>query len=284
MKADEPVSASADDSLLPPQLAHKWQALLAALHGLGSVIVAYSGGVDSGLLAFAAHHALGNRMLAVTLRSELEAASQMENATAFARQTGFAHLILPLDILKQPQVRNNTPERCYHCKKIMLSHLHRLAKEKGYNAVIEGQNKDDENEHRPGRRAVQESGTRSPLAENGLHKSEIRQIARCFGLRLWDLPATPCLATRFPYGETLELADLQRVALAEDFLRHIGFAVVRVRSQQRSARIEIPPEDMPALLAQRTEVAAYLRKIGFVHISLDLHGYQHGSYDQRSAI
>ncbi|NPV87623.1 MAG: ATP-dependent sacrificial sulfur transferase LarE [Anaerolineae bacterium] len=283
MKADKPISTSADDSLLPPPLAHKWQALLADLQRLGSAIVAYSGGVDSGLLAFAAHHALGSRMLAVTLRSELESASQIENAAVFARQIGFPHLILPLDTLNEPQVRNNTPERCYYCKKTMLNHLHRLAKEKGYAAVIEGQNKDDENEHRPGRRAVQESATRSPLAENGLHKSEIRQIARFFGLSLWDLPATPCLATRFPYGETLEPADLQRVAQAEDFLRQMGFAVVRVRSQQRSARIEIPPEEMPALLAQRAEVAAHLQKLGFVHISLDLHGYQQGSYDQRSA-
>lgn len=247
---------------------------------MGSAAVAYSGGVDSALLATAAYLALGERMAAFTIRSEVEQPGDSAAAAELAAQVGFRHQIIAFDDLAQLDFSTNSPDRCYYCKLERFKALNNLANAQGLEILLEGSNVDDELQRRPGKRAVQELGVRSPLAEAGLTKTDIRMLARVLELPVWEKPSSPCLATRFPYGSHITVEGLQRVAAAETFLQERGYKQVRVRDYGSLARIEVQPDMIPGLVAERQEVVLSLRSLGYQHISLDLLGYRSGSLDE----
>ena len=265
---------------LEPVMAIKWQRLLGILSEMRSAAVAYSGGVDSALLATAAYLALGERMVAFTIRSVVEQPGESDAAAELAGQVGFRHSIINFDDLAQPAFRTNPPERCYYCKLERLKALGRLAEQAGLESLLEGTNIDDDRQRRPGKRAVRELEVRSPLVEAGLGKTEIRALARALGLAVWERPSSPCLATRFPYGTPITQDGLQRVAAAEAFLHTRGYRLVRVRDYGSMARIEVDPEMLERLAADREDVVSKLHELGYGHITLDLIGYRSGSLDE----
>ena len=265
---------------LPPGLQPRWQALLDRCRELGSVVVAFSGGVDSGLLCAAAWQAIGDRMLAVTVRSPLESEGDVASAQALAAAVGFPLRVLDFDDLANPEFVANTPERCYVCKLARFRALRDLAGAEGFAAVIEGSNRDDLDDYRPGRRAVAETGAISPLVDLGFGKPEIRTLARALGLSVWDRPSAPCLATRFPYGSPVTGAGLRQIADGERYLHDLGFAFVRVRHHGQMARIEVAPDEIERLAALRVEVAAAFRSLGFAYAAADLAGYRTGSMNE----
>jgi uncharacterized protein len=258
----------------------KWQALTARLQSLESVVVAYSGGVDSSMLAVAAHQVLAPRMLAVTIRSQVETVGIMENASALAEQFGFPHQIIDYDKLQDDSYVENAPNRCYVCKSVDLGIISDIARQAGIQHVLMGANHDDLGDYRPGLRAAGELGVISPLAEVGLTKPEVRALARALGLNNWNHPSSPCLASRLPYGVKVTREKLQQVALGEAYLRALNFPVVRVRNTGPTARIEVPLDDLPRLLSLRETLVAYFKQIGFQYITLDLEGFRSGSLNE----
>ena len=265
---------------IAPDLAEKWQSLVDSLAGLESAVVAYSGGVDSSFLSYAAYLALGERMLAITIHTPQESDDTLDFASSFARQAGFKHLVVEHDSLENPNIRSNPADRCYFCKQVMLGLVRKYAVQNGYKAVLEGQNADDQLDYRPGRKAVLENGAISPLAQAGFSKAQIRQLARALGLPIWDRPSSPCLASRVPYGTPITRQALQQIAQGEAFLHARGFLAVRVRYHTDLARIEVTPDQIEQLVALRGEVVAYFKQIGFHYVALDLQGYRQGSLNE----
>jgi len=265
-------------------LADKRARLREILSGLPGALVAFSGGVDSTFLLHEARQVLGERVLAVTASSPIHPQEEVERARWLAREMGVAHLVLPTSELDLPGFSSNPPDRCYLCKRALLGLLWEVARSRGMGCVLEGSNASDLGEYRPGRRAVTEMGARSPLLEAGLTKGEIRELSRQAGLPTWDLPPMACLATRFPYGTPITPAALEAVAGAERALRGMGFRLVRVRYHGAVARIEVPAEEVQALVARRDEVVRAVKAAGFPYVAVDLEGYRTGSMDEVLAV
>ena len=262
---------------LPPGLQQAHASVRARIASLTSVVVAYSGGVDSALVAALAVDELGERAVAVTGVSPALAPHLRQEARDQARWLGLEHRELATAELAEPTYANNPQDRCYACKRELHGLLAPIAAASGA-VVLDGVNRDDLGDHRPGLQAARERGVISPLAEAGIDKAGVRQISRALGLPWWDKPAQPCLASRFPYGEPISAARLRRVAAAEDWLREQGFQDLRVRSQGETARIELPAKLLPQVLAQladgplRQELVAALAELGFTAVALDLEG------------
>ena len=243
-----------------PGVSEKLTRLRSTLREIGSAVVAFSAGVDSTFLLRVAHEELGDRVVAVTVRSPLIPQHEVEDASAFCRAEGIRHEFIDFDALAVPVVAANPPDRCYHCKKAIFGRLLEFAHARELAAVVEGSNTDDDGDYRPGRRAIAELGIQSPLRDVGLSKADIRALSREMGLPTWSKPSYACLASRFPYGERITAAGLARVEHAERWLRDAGLGLMqlRVRAHGDLARIEVPSGDIPRLAVR----AAEIRQIG----------------------
>jgi len=264
-------------------LAEKREALERRLAALGSLVVAYSGGVDSSLLAVAAHRVLGARSLAVTADSESLAEQQRSLARSLAAQFGFPHRVIFTSELQDPLYVRNERDRCYRCKTELFRHLVPLAAAEGFAHVAYGLVTDDLSDFRPGHRAAREAGVVSPLADAGLDKEDVRALSRALGLPTADLPSSPCLSSRLPYGTAVTVEALRRVERAEEAVRALGFRELRVRHFGEAARVEIAPAEMGRLdePSCRQAVVAAVRAAGYATVEVDPEGYRRGRLNLR---
>jgi pyridinium-3,5-biscarboxylic acid mononucleotide sulfurtransferase len=261
--------------------ARKAEALRAELASLASVVVAYSGGVDSAYLACVANQTLGDRSVAVTADSPSYPERHRRLAIDIAAQFSLHHEIIRTGELDRPEYRANPANRCYYCKHELYTHLSRIAAERGA-VIVDGNNADDRGDYRPGRQAAREFGVRSPLDDVGLTKDEIRALSRHAGLPTWDEPASACLSSRIPYHTEVTDEKLRTIERAEQVLRDLGFRVCRVRHHDELARIEIARDDMPRALEPDTNraIVRELKALGYRYVSLDLQGYRTGSLNE----
>ncbi len=261
-------------------LEQKYGHLKEILQGYGSVMVAFSGGVDSTLLLKVAVDTLKEKAIAVTSTGELYSPGEVEEAVELARLIGAEHLIIAGNELDNPVFTGNPPDRCYHCKKKEYGEILAVAGARDVKVVIDGVNADDLNDYRPGIRAGIELGVSSPLKDAGLSKEEIRALSRKLGLPTADKPANPCLASRFPYGTPITTQGLRQVGAAENFLRKLGIPQVRVRHHGNLARIEAPSAYLNFVVEHAVEIESKLRELGYTYVALDLLGYRTGSMNE----
>lgn len=257
----------------------RMQALEAQLRRLGSVMIAYSGGVDSAFLAATAHRVLGDRMLAVLADSPSLARRDMEQAQAFAQAIGMPLRVIQTEELDKPEYQRNDASRCFHCKTELFAGMKTLGAKLGYTNIAYGMNADDTRDFRPGQRAAREHDVLAPLADVGLTKLEVRALARAAGYSLWDRPAAPCLSSRVEYGRAVTREVLAQVEQAEESMRQLGFREFRVRHHGELARVEIARTEMPRALAMETldAITAALRTAGYQYVTLDCAGFRSGS-------
>lgn len=263
-------------------LTDKLEQLKALFGEMEQALIAYSGGVDSTLVAKIAYDVLGDRALAVTAVSPSLLPEELEDAKIQAATIGILHQVVQTHEMENPNYTSNPVNRCYFCKSELHDTLKPLAWQLGYPYVVDGVNADDLHDYRPGIQAAKERGARSPLAEVGVTKAEVRQLSQQLGLPWWGKPAQPCLSSRFPYGEEITVAKLQRVGRAEIFLRKLGWQNLRVRSEGDTARIELPPEQIKefVLTTDLQTLVSTFQDLGFVYVTLDLEGYRSGKLNQ----
>lgn len=263
-------------------LERKQAGLIAALAGMGSVIVAYSGGADSAYLAWAAQRALGDGALAMTADSASLPESHKRDAEEFARAWSIRHEYVATREFENPEYLKNDRNRCFHCKDELFARLDEIAKGRGIVHVIYGVNVDDLGDYRPGQRAAKLHGVSAPLVDAGLTKAEIRELSRRAGLATWDRPASACLSSRIPYGTPVTIQNVKTVERGEEEIRALGFRQFRVRFHGELVRIEIAPEELARALAPEMARAftAVFKPLGFHYVTLDLEGYRQGSLNE----
>jgi len=263
-------------------LQDKYQQLQTIFREMDRTLIAYSGGVDSALIAKVAHDVLGDRALAITAISPSLLPEELVEAEEQAESMGISHEIVETQEMENPNYTSNPINRCYFCKSELHDTLKPLAIDKGYPYVVDGVNADDLRDYRPGIQAAKERGVRSPLAEVGFSKLEVRELSKQLGLAWWDKPAQPCLSSRFPYGEEITLTKLQRVGRAEIYLRKLGYLNLRVRSEGETARIELPTEKIQEFVINTdlSQVVRTFQDYGFSYVTLDLEGYRSGKLNQ----
>ncbi len=268
------------EGALSPELAAKYDRLRSLLAEMGSALLAFSGGVDSALVLKVGHDVLGPRLLAVTGRSPAVPPEEIEAAAALARQVGARHVVIDTEEMATEGYVRNAPDRCYFCKHELYTKLTALARQEGIRTLLDGTNRDDVGDFRPGLQAAAELSVRSPLKEAGLGKEEVRALSRWLGLPTWDKPASPCLASRIAYGIRVTPEALARIWQAESFLRSLGLQVLRVRYHEQIARIEVPEAELATVLAHRQAIVARLKELGFQYVTLDLAGFRSGSLNE----
>jgi uncharacterized protein len=258
----------------------KTQALKEMIASRGSMLIAFSGGVDSTLLAVLAQEVLGNKTACVLLDSPVISRAAREQARQIAVECDLKLDIIPVPQMDHEEFRKNPVNRCYFCKKISTKYLKQRAEELGLASIADGMNVSDKGEHRPGLAASSEDGILHPFIDSGITKQEIREIARQYGLQVWQKPSAACLSSRIPYGEEITLGKLRSIEAAETFLAGLGFGHLRVRLHGTIARIEVHKEDMKKILVMQSAVVKKLKSIGFSYVTLDLEGYRSGSMDE----
>ena len=278
----EQLVTATPSSPLPATTTAKFTQLQTIFRQMDRALVAYSGGIDSTLVAKVALDVLGDRALAVTANSPSLMPEDFAEAKTQAVHIGITHQVVETHEMDNPNYTSNPTNRCYFCKSELHDTLRPLADELGYPYVVDGLNADDLQDYRPGIAAAKERGVRSPLAEVGITKLEVREISKHLALPWWDKPSQPCLSSRFPYGELITTAKLHRVGRAERYLRELGYRNLRVRSDGETARIELMPEDIPSFVTQVTlpELLAAFQSFGFTYVTLDLEGYKSGKLNR----
>jgi pyridinium-3,5-biscarboxylic acid mononucleotide sulfurtransferase len=261
-------------------LSDKLAKLQENLKDMGSVLIGYSGGVDSTFLAKVATDVLGEKALSVIAVSESYPAHERYEAEKFAQELGLHCMTVSTSEIDNPDYQKNDSMRCYHCKKEMIHHLKKIAEEKGFFTIVIGTNYDDLGDYRPGQKAANEEGIRSPLVEVEMTKDEIRVLSKEMNIPTWDKPSFACLSSRVPYGDEISRETLEMIDRAEAVLREKGFIQFRVRHHKTLARIEVLPEEMQKLLENREPIAKKLKEVGYSHISMDLLGYRTGSMNE----
>ena len=258
----------------------KLESLHNELSTMNNTLVAFSGGVDSSLLAKLAHDTLGEKATAVIVISPTLPDRELQEAREIASSIGIKLLEMPSDEIDLPEYYINSDQRCYVCKDYRYRMLRKYASDHGYQTILDGSNADDLNDFRPGHRAVQEQGVRSLLQEAGFSKAEIRKLAKEMDLPNWDKPSSACLASRIPYGEKITPEKLSKIGQAEEYLFQLGFRQLRVRHHRDVARIEIPAEDFDKLLHNSENINQKLKEIGYSYITLDIRGFRSGSLNE----
>lgn len=262
---------------MTPELQARYEELRTHIAGLGSALVAFSGGVDSALVLRVAHDALGDRVAAGTGLSDTYPEEEMREAREIASEIGTEFIYARTMELTDPRYAANNSQRCFFCKTELYSRLAEIAQERGYEWLLDGTNADDLGDHRPGMRAARNWNVRSPLAELGFRKKEIRELSAGLNLRTWDKPSFACLSSRFAYGDPITVEKLKIVAKAETAMRGLGFRGFRVRHHEMVARIELPEADFVRAMEMREEIVAAMREAGYAYAALDLAGFRSGS-------